>query len=176
VQPPPGVRAVLERLSSVAEPVGRGARWPLTPPDGFGHDDFWPGWCHGAAGYVFVWNLARVVYADERFAELAERAAWLTAPPSPITSLCCGAAGQAYAALNHFRSTGNERWLTRATVIARFAAEHGELAGDATSPLSLYKGHVGLALLAAELEDPERAAMPLFEFEPAAPPSPSALS
>ena len=40
-----------------------------------------------------------------------------------------------------------------------------ELAGDATSPLSLYKGHAGLALLAVELEDPERAAMPLFEFE-----------
>jgi hypothetical protein len=32
--------------------------------------------------------------------------------------------------------------------------------------LSLYKGHAGLALLAIELECPERAAMPLFEFEP----------
>jgi serine/threonine-protein kinase len=165
-QPPPGTRAVLEILSRVAEPSGRGARWPLTPPNGSGSDMFWPGWCHGTAGYVFVWNLAHRVYGDARFAELAERAAVLTNQPAGITSLCCGAAGQAYAALNHYRSTGDERWRTRALVIAHRAATDDELAGDATSPLSLYKGHVGIALLAVELECPERAAMPLFEFEP----------
>ena len=50
--------------------------------------------------------------------------------------------------------------------IANRAAADGELADDAINPLSLYKGHTGLALLALELDCPERAAMPLFEFEP----------
>ena len=163
---PPGTRAVLTMLSTIAEPSARGARWPLTSPDGPGSDVFWPGWCHGNAGYVFLWNRARTFYADDRFAELADRAAWLIERPSGITSLCCGAAGQAYAALNHYRTTGEDRWRSRAFAIAHAAARQGELAGDATGPLSLYKGHVGLALLATELECPERAAMPLFEFEP----------
>ena len=78
----------------------------------------------------------------------------------------CGTAGQAYAALNHYRAVGDERWLEAAMRLAARGASEDELAGDATTPLSLYKGHVGLALLAAELERPERAGMPLFEPEP----------
>ena len=65
----------------------------------------------------------------------------------------------------------------RETLAAKFGGEPSDLvftsggteadalAGDATNPLSLYKSHAGLALLAVELEQPERAAMPLFEFE-----------
>lgn len=166
VQPPPQARAVLDVLAGVAEPLGRGCRWPLTPPEGHAGDQHWPGWCHGNAGYVFVWNLGREVYGDERFGELAARAAWLVDSPAAVSSLCCGSAGQAYAALNQYRSSGEERWRALAVRLAGDSASNGTLAGDATSPLSLYKGHVGLALLAAELQSPERAAMPLFEFEP----------
>jgi hypothetical protein len=59
---------------------------PLTPPGG----PVLAGWCHGNAGYVFLWNLARTVYQQESFAELAERAAWLTDCTNQVTSLCCG--------------------------------------------------------------------------------------
>ena len=38
--------------------------------------------------------------------------------------------------------------------LAERGAAEDVLAGDATTPLSLYKGHVGLALLAAELDEP----------------------
>ncbi len=164
-QPPPQTRAVLDALASVAEPLERGCYWPLTPPDGHAADQHWPGWCHGNAGYVFLWNLAREAYGDDGFGELAARAAWLADAPAGATSLCCGNAGQAYAALNEYRSSGDERWRAQALRVAASAAANDQLAGDATSPLSLYKGHAGLALLAAELEVPERAAMPLFEFE-----------
>jgi eukaryotic-like serine/threonine-protein kinase len=164
-EPHPQARAVLDALATVAEPLERGCRWPLTPPHGHAPDDHWPGWCHGNAGYVFLWNLARDAYGDERFGELAARAAWLADAPVGASSLCCGNAGQAYAALNQYRSSGDERWRTQALRVAASAASNGELAGDATSPLSLYKGHAGLALLAVELEVPERASMPLFEFE-----------
>jgi hypothetical protein len=167
VEPPPEVRGVLELLAGVAEPWERGARWAVSPPGGLSTGQFWPGWCHGNAGYVFLWNLAETIYGDARFAELAERAARLTDGAAGVSSLCCGTAGQAYAALNQYRSTGGDRWLSRAVRLAERGAAEDVLAGDATTPLSLYKGHVGLALLAVELERPEHAAMPLFEFEPA---------
>jgi hypothetical protein len=166
-EPPPGVRRVLDMLAGVAEPYERGVRWPISPADGTAGDEFWVGWCHGNAGYVFLWNLAEATYRDPLFAELAERAAWLTDGSAGVTSLCCGTAGQAYAALNQYKSTGENRWLALAVRLAHRGATEDVLAGDATTPLSLYKGDVGLALLAAELECPERAAMPLFEFEPA---------
>lgn len=165
-EPPPEVHRVLTALGRAAEPFERGCRWPLTPPDGHAADQHWPGWCHGNAGYVFLWNLAYETYGDPGFAQLAERAAWLADVPAGVSSLCCGSAGQAYAVLNQYRSSGDERWLRRAMQLAADAASQGALAGDATTPLSLYKGHAGLALLAVELEAPGRAAMPLFEFEP----------
>ena len=165
VQPPPQVRDVLDMLAGVAEPLERGARWPLTPPDGHASDDFWPGWCHGNAGYVFLWNLARATYGEALFAQLAERAAWLLDYRLGVSNLCCGRAGQAYAALNHYRNTGEDRWRSHAVQIANRRSTVDTQAHEGTNPLSLYKGHVGLALLAVELERPDRAAMPLFEFE-----------
>jgi len=166
-EPPPEVRGVLDMLVGVAEPHERGSRWPLTPPDGHAGAEFWPGWCHGNAGYVFLWHLAHAIYREGVFAELAERAAWLLDYRLGVGNLCCGRAGQAYAALNHYRNTGEERWRARAIQIAGRQSTSDAEVHDAKSPLSLYKGQTALALLAIELDCPERAAMPLFEFEPA---------
>jgi hypothetical protein len=165
--PPEGVRPALDRLASVAEPHGRGMRWALSPPGGPGADAFWLGWCHGSAGYVFLWNLARETYGDDAYGALAEQAAWPLDRTAGATSLCCGTAGMAYAALNMHRSDDDDRWRSLATRLAERSASNDALAGDATSPLSLYKGHIGLALLAIELEDPGHAAMPLFEADAA---------
>jgi serine/threonine-protein kinase len=115
---------------------------------------------------VFLWNLAHTVYGENRFGAVAERTAGLIAGSPGFSSLCCGSAGQVYALLNQYRSTGEERWRRHAVRLADGAAAHDELAGDATTHLSLYKSHIGLALLSAELERPHTAAMPLFEFEP----------
>ena len=170
--PPSGMAGVLERLVAAAEPYGRGRCWPYdSSPARIGA--YWSSWCHGHAGYVFLWNLAHMIYGEPAFAELAEGAARLTvdrrAQPANITSLCCGSAGAVYAVLNHHRATGEEIWRARAQRLAEDRAREPVLAPDATSPLSLYKGHAGLALLAAELERPELAVMPLFELEPALP-------
>jgi serine/threonine-protein kinase len=167
--PPSGVAGVLERLVAAAQPYGRGRCWPYdSSPEQIGA--YWSSWCHGHAGYVFLWNLAHMIYGEAAFAELAEGAARLTVDrrtqPANITSLCCGSAGAVYAVLNHHRATGEEIWRSRAQRLAEDSAREPVLASDATSPLSLYKGHAGLALLAAELERPELAAMPLFELEP----------
>jgi eukaryotic-like serine/threonine-protein kinase len=167
VDAPGEVRRVLDELAAAAEPHGRGARWPLTPPSGSANDEFWPGWCHGNAGYVFLWNVAEQAYPGSGFGTVGVRAASLLEPSTGVTSLCCGSAGQAYAALNEYRATGDERWLRLAQRLAERGATSEAVAGDAPTPLSLYKGQVGLALLALELARPELAMMPLFEFEPA---------
>jgi eukaryotic-like serine/threonine-protein kinase len=167
VEPPRAAREVVDMLVAIGEPYERGTRWPVSA-EGTSRDQFWAGWCHGSAGYVFLWNLARATYHEDAFGELAERAAWSVRHRAQVSSLCCGAAGQAYALLNHYRSTGDDVWCSRAVELANQAATQEVLARDATTPLSLYKGHVGLALLAAELEYPEHAAMPLFEREPRA--------
>ncbi|MBV9094835.1 MAG: hypothetical protein JO132_13320 [Streptosporangiaceae bacterium] len=166
--PPDPLRRILDRLAAAAEPWRRGARW--TTRTGARGDDayYWPGWCHGHAGHVFLWTLASAVYEDQAFLELAELAAWstwdskLTSP----TSLCCGAAGAVYALLSLYRRTAEPAWLLRAARLANAAALDGQLASDTSSPHSLYKGHLGLAMIAADLRDPQRSAMPAFEPEP----------
>ena len=67
VDAPAEARRVLDMLATAAEPHARGARWPLTPPSGTANDEFWPGWCHGNAGYVFLWNLAEQAYPGAGF-------------------------------------------------------------------------------------------------------------
>jgi serine/threonine-protein kinase len=76
-------------------------------------------------------------------------------------SLCCGRAGEGFAALTLFRATGDNRWVIgaeRALADAVRSLEDYEQA-----PQRLFSGALGVALLACELEDPGRAAMPVFE-------------
>ena len=80
--------------------------------------------------------------------------------------LCCGFAGQAYAQLNLYRHSGEQRWLRQARILAQKASEAGNgfhaLRWEGL-PHSLYKGDIGVAVLVAEMEKPETAAMPFFE-------------
>jgi eukaryotic-like serine/threonine-protein kinase len=176
-RPPP--RAVEERLQQVAEmaePAGRGRRWPwLIPTRGEREDKdaFMPGWCNGAAGYVHVWTLAHRTFGDERYLRLAEEAAWNAFDePGAAIGLCCGLAGRAYGLLCLYKHTGEGNWLTRAKELgnrAAAAARHGRaFQSYLPSALecrrhSLYKGELGLAVLLADLSAPNDASMPFFE-------------
>jgi serine/threonine protein kinase len=155
--PAPSVRARLDELAALAEPHGAGLHWPVQ----WGGSTFLEGWCNGSAGYAMLYALTCRLFDEPGFAELAERAA-ISAWNSDIAvgTLCCGQAGIAYAMLAAYRVTGSEQWLLRAKSCWRRAAQDPSphLLQDA-----LYKGAVGLALLAEELESPEAAAMPLFE-------------
>jgi len=164
----------LQQLGECAEPVGRGLRWPgdLTPRANQ-QGDYMPGWCHGTAGYVFLWRLAHKMLGDPSYLALAEGAAWNTwETAGPIGNLCCGMAGQAYALLNFYRHTGENVWLSRARDAARYAVVAQEESSSqpgyeqlAFRTESLYKGELGIAVLAADLERPEQSCMPLFEIE-----------
>jgi serine/threonine protein kinase len=150
-----------ERLGELAaREGGSGGWWPLS--DGAGQASAMPGWCHGSAGYTHLWALAAEALGDSDYSATALRAAdWATKSGEGIGSLCCGLAGRAYAALTAYRHSGEREWLQRAFELANGAADG--LSYWACPQGSLYKGDLGVALLAAELERPERAAMPVFQ-------------
>jgi len=162
-EPPAGVERRLVELAALAEPAGRGVRWPWLTGGGK-RVGYMPGWCNGSAGFVFLWTLAWRTFGSERFLDLATGAAWdAWEAPDRVGSLCCGLVGRAYALLNLHRHTGERVWLARARDLAVRAAR--EESFSERFPHSLYKGDLGLAVLAADLERPEEAAMPFFEEE-----------
>jgi serine/threonine-protein kinase len=165
--PPPPVEARLLELADCAEPSGRGVRWPwLESPAEQPAGVSMPGWCNGASGFVHLWTTAHRLLNEERFAHLAELAAWEAwEHPSDLGGLCCGLAGRGYALINLFRRTGETAWLHRAWQLAERSARQTPPVGDPEFPDSLYRGEVGLALLAADLESPRDAFMPFFESE-----------
>lgn len=132
-----------------------------------------PGWCNGSAGFVYLWTLAHRTLRRAEYGILAEEAGFDTwESEGQIGSLCCGYAGQAYALLNLYKHTGDKAWLHRAQALAqRGARSILQMPGGSayqelmTRTESLYKGELGVAVLAAELERPEFAAMPFFETE-----------
>jgi serine/threonine-protein kinase len=171
---PPAIGERLQQLGECAEPVGRGLRWPWDLTRSVNQQGgYMPGWCNGTAGYVFLWTLAHKMLGDKNFLTWAEGAAWnVWEAAGPIGNLCCGMAGQAYALLNFYRHTGENAWLSRARDAARYAVvaqkESSSQPGYEQFALrteSLYKGELGIAVLAADLERPEQACMPLFELE-----------
>jgi serine/threonine-protein kinase len=157
--PHPVVRDKLEELASLAEPHGGGMRWPIQ--NAAVKPAFMDGWCNGTAGHVMLFALAYRVLGVTSFAEMAERAAvsaWKTG--LSIGTLCCGLGGLGYAYAALYRIGAAEIWLERARASARRAAT------DSTKYFlldALYKGAVGVALLAEELKSPKSAAMPLVE-------------
>lgn len=161
---PAGLPHALERLAAAAIEGGHGLDWPINWPPGDGPArSCAPGWCRGAAGFVHLWVLAHDQYGAPRYLELATgaaRSAWLH-PDRSNADLCCGLAGRAYALLRLYRHTGESRWLERARVLADQAAGAPLCV---PRPHALLRGHLGVAMLALDLEQPERAVMPLFEL------------
>jgi serine/threonine-protein kinase len=158
---PKGIEHRLVELAALALPIDRGMDWPWT----LGHSGeplTMSGWCNGACGYVFLWTLAHRMLGDSRYLELAHGAVWRSwDAPEQIVTLCCGLAGRAYALLNFYRHTNETVWLDRARDLALRAARVGNIQKE--YPHSLYKGEFGLAVLAADLEEPNEATMPFFE-------------
>jgi serine/threonine protein kinase len=137
-----------------------GARvWPMQ----YNQDKIVGSWCNGTAGFVQLWCEAYDVFADKYFLDLAIEAAKAVniEEGASITSLCCGAAGQGFAFLRLFGATGDDRWLAAAKrcVSGTLHPEKYFLDGEH----SLYKGGIGLLLLAGGILRPASARMPLFD-------------
>lgn len=153
----------LNELAVCAQPWGRGVRWPVRT---VGASSYMGGWCNGSAGFVHLLTLAWRTSRDDRWLWLAEQAAWATwEADEPVSSLCCGRAGRAYALLNLYRHTDETAWYERARDLALRAAAHAADGVEQGRIDSLYKGLLGVSLLAAEVEAPTHARMPFFEPE-----------
>jgi serine/threonine-protein kinase len=157
---PSGAERRLVELAALGFPAGRGRAWPWVLRRGE-EPATMSGWCNGSSGYVFLWTLAHRTFGDPRYLDLAVGAAWdVWDGGDSVPTLCCGAAGRAYALLDLHRHVGEPAWLDRARDLARQAEQAG---GRDDYPHSLWKGGFGLAVLAADLDRPEEAAMPLFQ-------------
>jgi serine/threonine-protein kinase len=153
----PLLGAKLDELADLASPYEHGVCWTMRNNS----SSLMPGWCHGTAGYTMLFALAHEMLRVPRYADLAERAAgsaWNIETSNG--SLCCGNGGNGYAFLAAYRLTGDRLWLDRARAAVRRASGH---ASKRPFRDSLYKGALGVALLASELGRPATAAMPLFE-------------
>ncbi|MDX6694646.1 MAG: eukaryotic-like serine/threonine-protein kinase [Blastocatellia bacterium] len=162
-----GIREKLDELANLAKWSSPSVAWPLRIGESANDRSPRTGWCHGSAGYVLLWTLAHSIMADESFLRLAEGAAnhiWesLDSRKPMNGSLCCGYTGQGYALLSLYRHTGNPVWLNRSETLCERAAL---LAHRTERRASLYKGDIGIALLAAEMLLPELSCTPMFEAE-----------
>ena len=159
----PIAATTLDQLAALAEPAGRGVRWPGTLPHAGAKG--WtpplaPGWCSGSAGHVWLWALAAEHFGEARFRALAERAGWYAIDhPAGNPDFCCGTTGRAFALLRLYQMTGAADWLTHAERLAHQAAVCWR---DRPGSLDLRTGSLGTALLLVELEAPERAMLPML--------------
>jgi eukaryotic-like serine/threonine-protein kinase len=153
--PPPEAIALLGRLIALRR---RSGRWPVRA----GSREVQLGWCHGSAGWAQLWAVAWQMTREQQLLTFAEDCAEdAVAADGNAPSLCCGRAGQGFAALTLYRATGERRWLAAAH---RMAADAVRAAANEDAPAhQLFAGELGAMLLAAELQDPARSAMPVYE-------------
>lgn len=156
--------ALDDHLAALAERGGTAGKGMAWPRERSGSGAPWPGWCHGSAGYVLLWQAAARVRGDDRWNRLALGAAehvWESGAAGG-ESLCCGTAGQSLSLMALGHEPG-DRWQSRALARAAAALDSpmgallaGAPAGvrtDSDPPVhSLFKGATGIALVAAELE------------------------
>lgn len=153
-------------LADQSVPVGRGLMWPWRLPlGGPKRPQFTAGWCNGSGGFVFLWTAAAEVLESDRWIGLARGAAWNSWESAQReSSLCCGLVGRAYAMLRLYRATGEQEWIGRARDLAETAARAGRF--DHDRPWGLFRGPLGLAVLAADLRHPDGTWFPFMDDEP----------
>ncbi|OJV13739.1 MAG: hypothetical protein BGO21_20520 [Dyadobacter sp. 50-39] len=150
----------VEQLVDLGVEENRSIRWEISNTEPVS----WTGWCHGSAGYTFLWTALFHFTADEHYLELARKTAnhFLNNAHGGMNgSLCCGRSGEGYALLSVYNAAKDDFYLAEAKRVAKQMLPHiysGQMRNH-----SLYKGNIGAAVLLEELDRPEFARMPLFE-------------
>lgn len=159
------VRRRLDELAAAAAPDGAGGLWWPVRRGDRRQSRLDTSWCNGSAGMAALYVLAWEVYREQRYLDVADRAARHTAAAEPGRdgpSLCCGAAGRGYALLRAYQATGDARHRDHAG--RAHAGARAQWPG-ASHDHSWFKGSLALRVLAEELDDPRTAACPLLDPE-----------
>ncbi|CAK8674901.1 unnamed protein product [Clavelina lepadiformis] len=126
-------------------------------------------WCHGAAGVIYTFARAYLVFGkDERYLnacrELAETV-WQKGLLRKGPGICHGVAGSGYVFLLMYRLTGEQKYLYQAERFGgfMFTEKFSEGARTPDSPLSLFEGLAGTACFLNDLMQPTKAEFPLLD-------------
>ncbi|CAF1179816.1 unnamed protein product [Rotaria sp. Silwood1] len=125
-------------------------------------------WCHGAPGFVYLFNQAYEMTGNSSYmqrASLAGDVVWERGLLTKGYGLCHGAAGNGYAFLDLYRVTHDPKWLHRAIKFAQFCLDYGKhhLARTPDRPFSLFEGLAGTIYYMADILTPAYARFPAFE-------------
>lgn len=98
---------------------------------------------------------------------MAEKFIWHCWEDSATTpNLCCGLGGRAYALAYYSHISNTAIWHTRAQYLADKAIEvHQTVSIEEMPSHSLYKGQLGIALMASEIDTLAHWSMPFFGSE-----------
>lgn len=164
--PSADVSGRLAELRHAAVETDHGLRWPiLIGGDALAPDQHMHGWCNGGAGHVLLWTLAADSTGERAWIDVARAAAadmveGSLAGRGTVPFLCCGQVGAAYALLALHASARDPRHLAAAVDMAERA--QARIREPALPPTSLFRGALGLAVLAAHLGAPDEALFPVF--------------
>lgn len=124
-------------------------------------------WCHGAPGAIYLFAKAYLLFQDEKYLAVCQRAAdliWNKGLLKKGPGLCHGVAGNGYAFLLMFRLTGDKQYLYKATKFMQFLKDpqFTKYARTPDRPYSLYEGVAGTVCYLTDLLTPEQAAFPFM--------------
>lgn len=155
--PPHFYNRVEEWMASVIKKDGH-----IYFPISHGNKNYWPGWCNGNAGHIFLLTLLYKYNNDDTFLQTADVALKSVIKVQHQTNnLCCGISGITYSALALYNSTGEKKYITIAQKLKQSIIKN--ISPPYEDNNSLYKGEVGVGLLFCESTIPVNARMPLFE-------------
>lgn len=127
-------------------------------------------WCHGAPGALFLFSRAYSIYLQRPYIDAALRVGevvWKQGLLKKGPGACHGISGNAYALLELYNLTGDEKWFYRASQFASFmdSEQFRQGAQLPDHPLSLFEGWAACACLYADLLAADQrtcAAFPLY--------------
>jgi len=125
------------------------------------------GWCNGSAGIAMLLCETVQITQEEKYLPIIEKFIWHCWEDSATNpNLCCGLSGRAYA-LSYYALLSNKSiWQTRAIYLADKAIESSKTVNLEEMPIhSLYKGQLGVGLMALEVTNTNQVSMPFFANE-----------
>lgn len=156
----------LDKLIALTIPYGSGICIPWRSEEQQNFHTI-SGWCNGSAGIAMLLCDVVQITQEKKYLPIIEKFIWhcwednTTAP-----NLCCGLSGRAYALAYYGHLSKNPIWQTRAQYLADKAIESNKTVNLKEMPAhSLYKGQLGIALMALEIANTDQISMPFFASE-----------